>query len=274
MKEDLEKFLEIAHTTTTTKTYLRQIEKFKLRVENHETASYKDILSYMKDYNINGVGLSALKRYYDYLLQTDQRESHPCRGLTLNIKKQDIQVQDLFSTEELEILIKRECRYKDLKLRNKVIIGLLIYQGLSVENIRKLRHSDIDFDSGTVYIRATKQLNRRTLELKAKQIPVIYTYYQTLDMKRAYLFYNKLGEKLTTDVILHIVKPLQHLYVDRKLTATRIRQSVIRNWVNGTRYSLEEVQLLSGHKWLSTTERYKSGGSVGKREKINRYFPI
>jgi hypothetical protein len=36
----------------------------------------------------------------------------------------------------------------------------------------------------------------------------------------------------------------------------------------------EDVQLLAGHKWLLTTEKYKRQDNKKSVEMINRFFPI
>jgi integrase/recombinase XerD len=109
------------------------------------------------------------EKYYDYLIVTGLRADHPCKNLT--IKKNHnpaIQLQDLFSSEELQMLMNRKNRYWFLQTLNNVLISLLIYQGLTSEEILNLELMDVDLDNGTVYIKASKNLNRRTLELTPK----------------------------------------------------------------------------------------------------------
>jgi hypothetical protein len=44
-----------------------------------------------------------------------------------------------------------------------------------------------------------------------------------------------------------MIKTFKLLFPDRNLTAESIRQSVISNWLNEKRFSLEQVQLIAGH---------------------------
>lgn len=66
------------------------------------------------------------------------------------------------------MLMNRKNRYWFLQTLNNVLISLLIYQGLTSEEILNLELMDVDLDNGTVYIKASKNLNRRTLELTPK----------------------------------------------------------------------------------------------------------
>ncbi|MEO6882419.1 MAG: hypothetical protein ABI199_00190 [Bacteroidia bacterium] len=68
-----------------------------------------------------------------------------------------------------------------------------------------------------------------------------------------------------------IYKPL---FPDRNLNTKTIRQSVIANWLNEKKIPLEQVQLLAGHRWTSSTERYKQNNLNEQRTLINKWFPL
>jgi len=71
------------------------------------------------------------------------------------------------------------------------------------------------------------------------------------------LFIGKLSTEITVDTLNKMLRPLKKLYKNRNLNANTIRKLVITNWINTQNISIEDVQLLAGHKWLSTTEKYK-----------------
>lgn len=227
--------------------------------------------------------LAAIKKYYDYLIFIGARGDHPCQ--TLTVKKgasQSIQLQDLFTSEELQLLLQRENRYRHLENRNKVLISLLIYQGLTSDELIRLDTDNIDLDNGTVYVKGSSKLNRRTLKLDSTQILLFDRYInQTRDemMKRIArktnkLILNKLGQPISVEGIFAVVEVLGPLFPERKLNPRSIRMSVICNWMNEKKLSLEAVQLLAGHKWPSTTEKYRKMDNLKQRELINRFFPI
>jgi integrase/recombinase XerD len=64
-------------------------------------------------------------------------------------KQQDIQLQDLFTSSELEQLMERKERYESVRIRNQVAISLLIYQGLRLTEAEQLKVQDIDLEAGT-----------------------------------------------------------------------------------------------------------------------------
>jgi len=180
---------------------------------------------------------------------------------------------------ELELLLQRENRYWFLKARNQVLISLLIYQGLASEELIRLKLKDIDLDNGTIYIKASKNLNRRTLELKPKQMLPISNYIdevrpKILMTKTEKLILSKLGKPISVDGVCSVIEPLKSLFPDRKLNPQIIRMSVICNWLNEKKVDLVKVQELAGHKWPGTTEKYIKVDAKNERELINRYYPI
>ena len=67
-------------------------------------------------------------------------------------------------------------------LRNRVVISLLIYQGLRLAEITRIRLRDIDLESGSIYLRAmirtATRTTARTLTLKPNQVMLQHDYIQ------------------------------------------------------------------------------------------------
>ena len=126
--DELKQYLNRFHTKGTVKRYFRELELFFSSVETHKTASYSLVMAYLgklrERYPNRNIApsLYAIKRYYQFLVDTNQREDNPAASIKLRDKIcRDIQLQDLFSSAELEALLDRKERYKVLKNRNKVI---------------------------------------------------------------------------------------------------------------------------------------------------------
>ena len=187
----------------------------------------------------------------------------------------------LFTMQELELLLNREERYKYLEHRNKLIISLLIYQGITSEEITRLNIADVSLEHSTVYIRGTKLLHGRTLPLVASQHSFVTRY---LDESRPFLlsserqtrrlFLTKQGKEETVDGIHAMIQPLKPLFANRKLCPATIRKSVISHWMNVRNIPIEDEQQMSGHKWPSSTERYKRVDMEEQRSLINQLHPL
>lgn len=286
MKQTLEQYIKSSHAEQTAKSYLYEIDNFKKTNPKARWYKYQDIINFLeqlkKKYSNESSRvriLSAIKRYYDYLLETNIRNDHPCRNIVVKRKKKYIQTQDLFTREELMILFERENRYKVLEVRNKLIISLLIFQGLTSEDIIKLNIQNIDLDTGEINIKASTNLRGRKLELDRMQFQLFNRYLneirpQLLTTKTNRLFIGKLGTELTVDGINSIFDQFKNLYPERRLNPTTIRQSTICHWLNVLKLPLEDVQDLAGHKYPSATQAYKQIDAEASRKWINQYHPL
>ena len=285
-KQTLEQFLLQNYSRQTVSSYLFAINHFLKLNPKAKRYKYANVVKYMDEISLkqsNGkyrvVILSAIKKYYDYLVMSGYRNDHPCKRLNIKVNSnQAIQVQDLFSSSELQLLLERENRYKHLDVRNNVLLSLLIYQGLTSDELIRLNVKDIDLDNGTVYIKASINLNKRTMNLVPRQMILFFNYLQEtrsqmLRCKTEKLIITKLGKPITVGGIHGMIDPLRALFPDRKLNPQTIRMSVICNWLNENNISLEKAQEQAGHKWPGTTEKYIKVNSSHQREMINRYFP-
>lgn len=286
MKLTLHQYLEHFHTGETAKSYIYNIEVFLSVNPRAKEYSYFDIVEYINrvakripNPASRGTHLSSIKKYYDYLLYTSQRSDHPCRALTIKRDKSQIQFQDLFTEEELELLLSRENRYKHLKWRNKAIIAFLIYQGMRSEEITRLRLDDIDLEIGTVNVRATKTSAKRVLELRPNQAVFLdkyISYHREPMMLGRYkgVFITTRGVPVSVEAISRMIRPLQGLFLEKTLNPITIRQSVISNWLNKRKLPLGDVQLMVGHKYPSSTEQYLNQDAHSKVDLINRFHPL
>lgn len=272
----------------TQKGYKATINMFLMNEPEARSYTYRDILRYFEGFIKSSIGinrkkaiLTAIKKYYDYLIEEGIREDHPCK--TFNLKgnsRKGLIFSDLFSLSELETLIEREERYAHLKLKNQVIISLLIYQALLPSEIIALKLSHIDLDAGTIYIRGGRELISRRLEMHPKQYRLfdkyIYEARKRLLYKGEsdYLILNFHGKNDTVDGTLYLVETLKPRFPDRNLTTTTIRDSVIAYWLNERKIPLEQVQLIAGHRWISSTLRYRQTPTNEQRETLNKFHPL
>ena len=88
------------------------------------------------------------------------------------------------------------------------------------------------------------------------------------------LLIGKLRTPITIDDVNYLVSTFKPMFPERNLNAKTIRQSVIANWINEMSIPIETVQLMAGHKRISTTFKYKFKSVAEERELINRFHPL
>jgi integrase/recombinase XerD len=284
-------YLQTRYTTKTAKAYKREIEIFIGNYPEANKALYKDLIHYMgrlrnrysNAKTINRI-VSSIKAYYDFLNYTGKRKDNPSKAIRLRDKQsRDIQLQDLFTPEELESLLNRKERYNPLEYRNKVLMSFLIYQAVLPRELAGITTDDINLEQGTVYIKATTKTNARTLQLKPNQIMLLYHYINEVRLKLLKKTQNQETEKTllishrgnpeTVSSLVSHVKRMKHKFTGRTLNMQTIRQSVITNLLKAGN-DLRIVQVFAGHKYPSTTEKYKQTNVEALQSAINQHHPI
>ena len=276
------------HTQQSIKSYEYIVKKFLMDNPNAKDYGYPQVFNYIKKLVLNQsekrsylLIQAGIKKYYSYLIKTGQRETHPCASLFLKHRRIPLIHQDLFSKNELTLLLRKPERYSMLKLRNKIIISLLIYQGLSLSELLGLKIQQINLGNGVLKIRKSRTLNYRKLALSPQQQIWIEKYLKidrpqllNNNTPTELLLLNKLGQPISSDAIQYLIETFRLIFPGRKLSASIIRQSVISNWLNELHLPMDQVQLMAGHKRMSSTLRYQKGDMKKQVELMNRYFPI
>jgi integrase/recombinase XerD len=285
---DWPQYLRERFTKRTAHCYALMVANYLAQSENAPQARYKDVVAYLEKQRIKGrkartmnTYLAAIKTYYDWMKKTGRRKDHPCRNLKLKDRIDPrVNVQDLFSSTELDLLLQQEQEKTDenLILRNKVILTLLIYQGLTTKNIARLEVSEVNLEQATVYIRKGSTLNARTLELHPRQIMLISRYLSqerpALNKKNSStLILTQRGNAESGCAMRRIIEPFKHLFPDKNLTALTIRQSVITNLLKAGK-DIRSVQVFAGHKSPMTTERYQQTGIEELTAAVMKFHPL
>jgi integrase/recombinase XerD len=284
----LEIYLLKDHTPPTVKIYLRDIRVYLdyMTEEKAQTATYRDMMQYVdylrKQYQnpktINRM-LYGVKAWYHWLIHTGKRDDHPCRYLTLkDARYEDIQLQDLFTSSELEQLMDRKERYESARIRNQVAVSLLIYQGLRLTEVEQLKLQDIDLEAGTVYSKGMAKTLPRTLKMKPHQIMLFYKYIheirpEIISERTDQLILNIRGKAMKADNINYLIETFKNHFPEKNLNAKTIRQSVIANLLKEGK-DLRVVQVFAGHKNPSSTEKYRQTGLEELRSAIQKYHPL
>lgn len=270
-----------------------------------ETASGPDVMRYLEilqlrdlDNKTRGVRLTIIHHWFDYLLQEDRRADHPSRHIKLRGIKQD-KLYPVLNRQQLESLYldyvvpdqhnpfsNRNWFRSALlsKRRNKVIMGLIVYQGLNTSEVQRMDLKDLDLRAGTVYVGGSRKSNERTLELKPGQIMDLMEYqlqtraeilaWYKEPITKLFLTVPQSGKQVAINSG-EIWKPLTaDLRQQQKafISFKQVRTSVIVGWLGS--YNLRQVQYMAGHRFVSSTERYYRHQIEGLQADIDRFHPL
>ncbi len=267
--------------------YLYDINTYKKNNKNAEKYDYGKVMQYIEllrnEHSVSNVKrvIASIKKYYDYLIEIGKRKDNPARAIRIRDGKENpIQLQDLFTEKELQILlVPRIERYPFLVKRNKIIMSLLVHQGLRIGEIEHLKLTDIDLEKATIQINKTGITNARNLPLKAEQILLLYEFInqdrnklKTFRNDENALLLGKLGKPITKEDVDYLISTYQK-QSKKRLTSTTIRQSVIANLLIKNN-DLRIVQHFAGHKSPDTTEKYRQTGLNALKTAIEKLHPI
>lgn len=282
-------YLQQQHPPATVRSYEREISIYLGQHPQAAGYTYKEVMQYVgelrgKYSNPRNIGriVQAIKKYYHYLHGTGQRSDNPAKAIRLrDNKNKPIQLQDLFTAEELQALLElRQERYPFLAGRNKVIMSLLVNQALKAGELVAVETGHIGLEEATIFIPGTAKTNKRTLTLKAGQIMLLQAYINqertlltTARTGSSKLLLSKLGTPISTAEVHYIVSTYSHQYPTRQLTPQAIRQSAVMNLLSAGN-DIRLVQVFAGHKRPSATEQYKQAHIEALKTEIQKHHPL
>lgn len=229
--------------------------------------------------------LYCIKMYYQWLVDTGQRNDHPCRDLFLKDKiSKAILLETLYTKRELDELLKtHRAKLPLTRNRDKIVLSFLVNQAITVFEIIHLKVKDLDLKKGTIHLAGSPKTMERTLPLKSEQIMLFNDY---LNRTRALLLKNNenpdYADKNT--LILSVrgnqMKPIsitgmfkQPMSNGHKITPQKIRQSVIAHLLKSGQ-DLRVIQAFTGHKRVSSIEEYRQTGLEELKTAIQKYHPL
>lgn len=275
-----------------------QVEGFLQWAEKHlpdpHFATYTDMLDYLKylrKRNLSSRTIQAyficIGHYFDYLIHCGAILSNPVRYLNIRNPRREYLYQ-ILTKPQLEGLyhhfkVKQERLTRTSGLasayRNKLAVGLMVFQGLDTYALTKLTTQDIDLDNGTIHLTANRKYNSRTLALQSAQIMDMYRYLHEIRPQLLGHFPQPDGQDL---LLIHGAKRYAdiHAYLIERLkkqqpavtSAHQIRASVIVHWLQA--YNLREVQYMAGHRNVTSTERYLRSDMESLQQDIDRFHPM
>ena len=266
----------------TVKSYIRRLEKYEQwckQKQNYKNESETQLaFKYLKHLQKNTTNsrtinrsLQPLRLYYRLF-----RKHNPFAYTYIKREVQSIK-HNFFSTAELAEIYDNYPQKTTAQIRNKVLLGLYVFQGIKSSEVKTINTKDLDLNGYIILLKGDNRTNKRKIGLNIKQILLLSQYIDKeriilqkenketaliLFPKGKYGFHNLLSaisSKLKKDIY-----GFEGLY--------QLRASVIYNWVK--EYDVRKAQYLSGHKYISSTEKFKVEDINGLIKEIEKYFPI
>jgi len=272
-----------ANSIRTQNSYLRSFKRWcKATNKSAEDISYEEVLQFIDHERERGLAnisiirsINSIRIYHDYLVAQEMVSYNVVSRIKLRHTTKKVLV-DRLDQQQLATIYQNYLNYPSWKhktkvtaslhTRNVVILGLLVYQGITIGEIAKLEASHIQLSEGKIYIPATRKSNARVLQLAASQILPLQTYLSK-NTSKTYLFTTKKTRDMVGKVLFKVKEQHSELIDSRQ-----IRASVIMNWLE--QYTIREVQYKAGHKTIKSTERYRREDLRDLTRQLEEYHPL
>lgn len=276
--------------------FLKWLESERLQPND---ARYNDLLNFI-DYcklennskrHINSK-LRSIRNFYEYLKKENPNIINPAINLHLKGIKQKLP-SNIISFKELEKLYQSFETTTNRGKRNKIILGILIYQGVTTEELQQLEPNHLKLKEGKIYVPGNRRRNSRKLELKPFQILELHEYLTEIRPKilneitapkpsrkpdkinktqiENQLFISINGSENIKNSLLHMFNAIRKINPEI-LHPKQIRASVITHWLKTM--NLRQVQYMAGHKYVSSTERYQLNNLDSLQSKLEKLHPL
>jgi len=259
---------------------------------NYLEVGYTDLMAYVNYHKergnakntINGK-IQGIKHFYNFLNSDffpfggTKEGYNPAEELRIKgiIRRQP---HDLLEWEELEELYNNYPTNSITGKRNKAILGMLIYQGLHNGEVAKIELKDVKLEEAKVYVPSVSRSNSRILKLESVQILQLQKYITQVrpvllalrnDYSNEKLFISTGGSERLDNSLNRLMKVLKKLNSTLK-NPYQIRASVITCWLK--KHNIRQVQYMTGHRYISSTEHYRTDNLETLQEQIDLLHPL
>jgi len=255
---------------------------------NPESITYKQALEFIDSERARGIlnqsiirEINSIRIYFDYLVQNGKIKQNVIARIRIKQRQNRILTGTL-DQQQLEKIYRDymdlpewEHRTKTAKLlhqRNVVILGLLVYQGITSGELAKLEPSHVNLNEGKIYIPSTRKSNGRQLKLQASQVMAMQEYIENHlprpgQTGESWLF----PGKKYSDMVAAVIRQVKKIHPEVS-DARQIRSSVIMSWLKTN--NIRQVQYMAGHKSIRSTEQYRSQDLSNLTRQLELFHPL
>ncbi len=183
----------------------------------------------------------ALKFFHENVLNTQFKE-------TLPLARKSLKLPLVLSKEEVNKMID-----STNNLKHKLVIMLLYYAGLRLDETRNIKWQDIDFDREIIHLKTAKGDKERIIFLHKKLIDALRMYGTE---EEGPIFVSQRNGKYNKRTIQQIIKlASKKVGIKKNVTPHTLRHSFATHLLEAGA-DIRYIQQLLGHKDLKTTQIY------------------
>ena len=203
------------------------------------------------------------------------KKTNPVKGFRVKTEGHS-PIAEPIKIEKLEALLNTFPSENPYQKRNHLILSLIHHQALRIGEIKALKINNIDLQKATIQIPLVARNNSRTLELTALQVIELQDYLnhtrkELEQFKSNQLFITGGTGKELNNSFVKLKKKLQKR-LPKLQNLAHWRSSIIVHWLEHS--PLLEVKEKLGHRYASSTERYKIHSVKNLQQQLGVHHPL
>ncbi|RPD42853.1 tyrosine-type recombinase/integrase [Chitinophaga barathri] len=244
-----------------------------------DAVTYTELLDCMRWLQAKGCSratvkavLGVLRHFFDWRIAAGVGGHNPAAGVYIKGIPRRLPA-GMLEMDTLQALYRDYCEQYGSTLCGRVILGLLVFQGLTVREIRRLEITDVQLREGMLQVRSGRAYNGRRLKLEAVQMRQLERCVRAHGelSKPAMRGMRLLNGHYLSGEVSKLLRALKKLHPAIK-SVQQIRGSVITEWLHC--YNVRQVQYMAGHKYASSTQRYQLTGLEDLQAQLEQHHPI
>ncbi len=247
-----------------TQKYLSWLKSKNLEIEESTYSDLMNFIGYLQNQDFKTATINDYVRcighYYDF---------SKLNNVTIGVRLLgETRIKYLLFTEEkLDKIYSDYLNHNSIK---KIILGLIIYQGLDRNEVFKLKLNDLNLKEGKIKINGSLRKNERVLDLKSYQILLIYDYIKQNDPRDELVpFYYKDNRiRKLLDDLLKEIKQINNDIVNLR----QLKHSCYGIWIK--KFGIRKAQYFSGFKKPSSIQKYKDMDLEDLKGDILKFHPL
>lgn len=272
----------------TVSSYARDLNKFKSYLDQQKMMDFNQdrfvILDFLTTLKVKKMAnnsvirmVSSLRKFYRYLLETDQITIDPMQQVDSPKKEQHL--PQVLSQAEVTRLLAAPDTTTAIGIRDRAILEVLYATGLRVSELTHLKMAELHLSLGLIQTLGKGDKERLipigdvAIEWIKRYLKMSRSTFLKPGQSESILFLNHYGRPFTRQGIWkNLKKMVQTAGINKDITPHTLRHSFATHLLeNGA--DLRVVQELLGHADISTTQIYTHVSQKHLREVYNRYHP-
>ncbi|AFJ43150.1 site-specific tyrosine recombinase XerD [Francisella orientalis] len=255
--------------------YFSQAELINLDFEQlYAFISYRSKNGYSSRSNARMI--STLRKFYNWLISTDQVTTNPTTKLTLPKLAKKLP-KDMTETDVERLLQAPDLTY-DIGIRDKAMLELMYATGLRVSELVGLNTHDIDLNIGVIQVMG-KGSKERIVPIGEYALEYLHKYFEesrkslAKNFKEKAVFISKHSKRITRQSFWHRIKSYALIAgINTDISPHTLRHAFATHLLNHGA-DLRSVQLLLGHSNVSTTTIYTHISQNRLQEIYQKHHP-